>query len=102
MRCVDEGQATGIWLLDDLVPGLPLSWVALIVGGLVVLIPVFLAGWLVHYRQHDFFSKKYPTGRVTAENIKPEGERLGERLSQLDDKWHLKAFGFFYSGACRC
>ena len=87
MRCSDNG----IWLEDD-----ALSWAALIVGGLVMLIPVFLAGWLRHYaNQRDYTDKKHPDGIVTPDNIK-EGESLGERLSQLDNKWNMKAFGFFY------
>ena len=89
MRCDDSGN-----MVEDSGWSQIGNW-PLILAPLVLMAPAFLAGWLVHYRQHDYFDRKYPEGRVTAENIKPEGETIGERLSQLDDKWHLAAFGFF-------
>ena len=71
--------------------------VAIVLGLIVSLMPAFLAAWLVHYRKHDYSDKKHPEGIVTEENIRrDQGEQLGDRLSQLDDKWHQKAFGFFY------
>ena len=94
MRCVSDRDTAGygMWL-DDVDS---VGTFAAVLGLLVAFFPLFLAGWLVHYRQHDYFDKAHPEGIVTPLNIHPEWEELGERLSQLDDKWHLKAFGFFY------
>ena len=51
---------------------------------------------LTFYRRKDYTDKKHPEGIVTPENIKKEGEQLGERLSQLENPWMNKAFGFFH------
>ena len=85
MECADEAMLkSGIGV------------VALILLPLTVLIPAYYAGILYYYRQKSFTDKEHPEGIVTVENIKPEGETLGERLSELDDP-HMKAvLGFFY------
>ena len=86
MECVDNG----LGLADSF------SFVAGLLGLLVTLIPVYMWLYLRKFRQQDFKDKLHPDGEVTSENIKPEGEELGERLSQLDSKYMVKAFGFFY------
>ena len=71
--------------------------IVVILGGAIVFTPAYYALCLRRYRnKQPYTDKKHPEGIVTPQNIKPEGETIGERLSMLDDPWYLKAFGFFY------
>ena len=70
-----------------------ISGVATILALLTTLIPAYYVGYLFLFRRKEFTNTKYPEGVVTVENIAKEGEKLGERVSQLDSPAMLKSFG---------
>ena len=130
MKCVDEGQWKGMWLADPIgavALGLGLFVVLIPVyaqphakeGPLCTELQSkrrrfgprlrgsgtspgrYLVLYLRGFRQKAFTDELHPTGFVTAENVKPQGETVGERLSQLDSEFNQRAFGFFFRSFVR-